>query len=59
MNDEAYFRAKGAQCRRLAGTFTNHDDPGYRALIKMAEDYERWADEQSRAESEPKKPQRD
>jgi hypothetical protein len=59
MNDEARFRANAAQCRRLAETFMDHDDPGYLSLIAMAVDYERWAEEQSRPESEPKAPQRD
>lgn len=40
MEDEAYFRAKVEQCRRMAGAITRRDDPAIDALIKLAAELE-------------------
>jgi len=47
MEDGAYFLAKAARARRLADTIIRSDDKTRKALIAMAEEFERLAREAS------------
>ncbi len=40
MEDEAYFRQKAAQCRRLAASVMNQNDKAVATLMAMAHDFE-------------------
>jgi hypothetical protein len=40
MEDEAYYRAKAAKCRRLIAGFSNANDPAIPRLLAMAEECE-------------------
>jgi hypothetical protein len=37
---QSYFREKAKQCRRLAATIADQDDPTVTALLALAEEFE-------------------
>jgi hypothetical protein len=40
MESAAYFRKKATQCRRLADTIVDQDDPAVQGLLRLAEEFE-------------------
>jgi hypothetical protein len=40
VSSAAYFRKKAAQCRRLAASLVNQDDPAAKVLYALADEFE-------------------
>jgi len=43
IEDEEFYLAQAARCRRLAGVLPNQLDPAVKLMLSMAEDYEAQA----------------